>query len=59
MLTMPLANPTPVRLAQDQLQWLDSWRADRMSRGAAIRCLIDQFIELQRQGIIQQTTQNT
>jgi hypothetical protein len=54
---MPLANPTPVRLAQDQLQWLDSWRSDRMSRGAAIRCLIDQFIELQQRGIIQSSIQ--
>jgi hypothetical protein len=55
---MPLANPTPVRLAQDQLQWLDSWRGDRMSRGAAIRCLVDQFQQLQRSGLIQSTIQN-
>jgi len=45
---MPLANPTPVRLAQDQLQWLDSWRGDRLSRGAAIRQLIDRMMRLQQ-----------
>jgi hypothetical protein len=44
---MPLANPTPVRLAQDQLQWLDSWRGDRLSRGAAIRQLVDRMMRLQ------------
>lgn len=45
---MPLANPTPVRLAQDQLQWLDSWRGDRLSRGAAIRQLVDRMMRLQQ-----------
>jgi hypothetical protein len=37
-----LANPTPVRLGPDLLQWLDFWRGDRMSRGAAIRVLLEE-----------------
>ena len=52
---MPLANPTPVRLAQDQLQWLDSWRGDRMSRCTAIRLLLQQAMELHRDGFLPST----
>jgi hypothetical protein len=50
-----LANPTPVRLSPDLLQWLDSWRADRMSRGTAIRILLQQSMELHRDGILPAT----
>jgi hypothetical protein len=41
-----------VRLTQDLLQWLDSWRGDRMSRGTAIRLLLQQSMELHRDGIL-------
>lgn len=49
---MPLANPTPVRLTQDLLQWLDSWRGDTMSRGTAIRLLLQEAMQLHRDGIL-------
>jgi metal-responsive CopG/Arc/MetJ family transcriptional regulator len=44
---MPLANPTPIRLTQDLLLWLDSWRGDRMSRSTAIRVLLQELMEQQ------------
>jgi len=50
-----LAHPTPVRLSPDLLQWLDSWRTDRMSRGTAIRILLQQSMELHRDGILPAT----
>jgi hypothetical protein len=52
---MRLANPTPVRLSQDQLQWLDDWRGDRMSRGTAIRVVIEEAMRLHRDGILPAT----
>jgi hypothetical protein len=52
---MRLANPTPVRLSQDLLRWLDSWRGDRMSRGTAIRLLLEQSMRLHRDGILPAT----
>ena len=52
---MRLAHPTPVRLSQDQLQWLDTWRGDRMSRGTAIRLLLQQGMDLHRDGILPAT----
>jgi hypothetical protein len=52
---MRLANPTPVRLSPDLLQWLDSWRGDRMSRGTAIRLLLEQSMRLHRDGILPAT----
>lgn len=39
---MQLCRPFSLRLSQDLLQWLDSWRADRMSRGTAIRVLLEE-----------------
>lgn len=39
---MRLAHPTPVRLTPQLLRWLDGWRGDRMSRGTAIRVLLEQ-----------------
>jgi hypothetical protein len=50
-----LAHPTPVRLALDQLQWLDSWRGDSMSRGTAIRLLIAEAMRLHRNGLLPAT----
>jgi hypothetical protein len=50
-----LANPTPVRLSPNLLQWLDSWRGDAMSRGTAIRILLQQSMELHRDGILPAT----
>ena len=41
---MRLANPTPVRLSQAQLDWLDAWRGNTMSRSSAIRLLLEQVI---------------
>jgi hypothetical protein len=52
---MRLAHPTPVRLSADLLQWLDSWRSDRMSRSTAIRLLLQQSMNLHRDGILPTT----
>jgi hypothetical protein len=52
---MRLANPTPVRLSPDLLQWLDAWRGDRMSRGTAIRLLLQQSMELHSRGLLPAT----
>jgi hypothetical protein len=52
---MPLANPTPVRLTEDLLQWLDSWRGDAMSRGTAIRLLLQQAMDLHGRGLLPAT----
>jgi hypothetical protein len=49
---MPLARPIPLRLAPNQLQWLDSWRGDTVSRSAAIRLLLEQSIRFHRDGIL-------
>lgn len=45
---MQLARPFSLRLSPDLLQWLDSWRGDRMSRGTAIRLLIAEAMRQQR-----------
>jgi hypothetical protein len=42
--SMKLANPTPERLSQDLLRRLDVWRGDAMSRGTAIRLLLEQAL---------------
>jgi hypothetical protein len=52
---MPLARPIPLRLAPNQLQWLDSWRGDTLSRSAAIRLLLEQSIRFHRDGILPST----
>ena len=49
---MQLCRPFSLRLSQDLLLWLDSWRGDRMSRGTAIRLLLQQSMELHRDGIL-------
>jgi metal-responsive CopG/Arc/MetJ family transcriptional regulator len=41
---MKLANPTPVRLSHDLLRRVDAWRGDAMSRGTAIRLLLEQAL---------------
>lgn len=52
---MPLSNPVPLRLAPDQLQWLDAWRGDTFSRSTAIRLLIAEAIRLHRDGLLPAT----
>jgi hypothetical protein len=52
---MPLARPIPLRLSPNQLQWLDAWRGDTISRSAAIRLLLDQSIRFHRDGILPAT----
>lgn len=49
---MPLARPIPLRLAPNQLQWLDSWRGDTVSRSAAIRLLLEEAMRFHRDGIL-------
>ncbi len=49
---MPLARPIPLRLAPNQLRWLDSWRGDTLSRSAAIRLLLEHAIRLHGDGAI-------
>ena len=49
---MRLAHPTPIRLSPDLIQWLDSWRANRMSRSTAIRVLLEQAMRLHRDGVL-------
>jgi hypothetical protein len=44
---MPLARPIPLRLTPEQLDWLDAWRGNTMSRNAAIRVLLQQAIQQQ------------
>ena len=52
---MPLARPIPLRLSPDQLQWLDSWRGQTISRSAAIRLLLQQAIRLHGKGLLPAT----
>jgi hypothetical protein len=52
---MPLAHPIPLRLAPEQLEWLDSWRGNTFSRSTAIRLLVDEGIRLHRDGILPAT----
>jgi hypothetical protein len=52
---MQLCRPFSLRLSPDLLQWLDSWRGDRMSRGTAIRLLLEQSMRLHRDGILPAT----
>jgi hypothetical protein len=49
---MPLADPIPMRLAPEQVAWLDSWRGSTLSRGAAVRVLIAEAMRLHRDGIL-------
>lgn len=52
---MPLSSPFSIRLAPEQITWLDAWRGSTMSRGTAIRLLLDQSIHLHRDGILPAT----
>lgn len=52
---MRLAHPTHIRLTQEQLQRLDSWRGDRMNRATAIRLLLEQALRLHVDGILPAT----
>ena len=52
---MQLSRPFSLRLSPDLLQWLDSWRGDRMGRGTAIRLLLEQSMRLQRDGVLPST----
>lgn len=54
--TVRLSRPTHIRLAPEQLQALDRWRGDRMSRATAIRLLLDQALRLHLNGILPPTT---
>ncbi len=38
---MKLCRPFSLRLSPELLQWLDKWRGDAMSRGTAIRVLLE------------------
>jgi hypothetical protein len=49
---LKLANPSHIRLSSDLLEWLDAWRGDRMSRGAAIRFHLHQAMELHEYGFL-------
>jgi hypothetical protein len=50
-----LVNPTHIRLSPELITWLDSWRGDRMSRGAAIRFHLHQAMELHQYGFLPPT----
>jgi hypothetical protein len=52
---MQLCRPFSLRLSPDLLQWLDSWRGDRMGRGTAIRVLLEHSMRLHRDGILPPT----
>jgi len=50
-----LVNPTHIRLSPELITWLDSWRGDRMSRGAAIRFHLHQAMDLHQYGFLPAT----
>ena len=52
---MRLSHPTHIRLSPDLLRRLDSWRGDRMNRATAIRLLLEQALDLHRDGILPPT----
>jgi predicted DNA-binding protein len=52
---MRLSNPTHIRLSPELEQRLDSWRGDRMNRATAIRLLLEQALDLHRDGILPST----
>ena len=49
---MALCPPFSLRLTREQIQWLDRWSGDEMSRGTAIRLLIHEAMKLHRDGIL-------
>jgi hypothetical protein len=52
---MPLCPPFSLRLTREQIQWLDQWSGDQMSRGTAVRLLIAEAMRLHRDGILPAT----
>lgn len=46
---MRLANPTPIRLSQAQLDWLDAYRGNTMSRSSAVRLLLEEAMKREQQ----------
>lgn len=46
---MQLCRPFSIRLNPDLLQWLDSWRGDRMGRGTAIRVLLEEAMRREQE----------
>ena len=52
MLPVPLSHPIALRLTQSQLEWLDRWRGETVSRGSAIRILLGEAIRLSDAGTI-------
>jgi hypothetical protein len=51
--SMALSQPIAIRLTTAQQHWLDTWRGDRMSRGTAIRLLLQQSMELNSRSLLQ------
>lgn len=47
---MKLCPPFSLRLTPELLQQLDSWRGDRMSRGTAIRLLLERAMQRELEG---------
>jgi hypothetical protein len=45
---MQLCRPFSLRLSPELFRWLDSWRGDRMSRGTAIRVLLEETMRRQQ-----------
>jgi metal-responsive CopG/Arc/MetJ family transcriptional regulator len=45
---MKLCQPLSIRLTPELLRQLDAWRGDRMSRGTAIRLLLERAISGER-----------
>lgn len=52
---MPLSTPFSLRLTQEQIEWIEAWSGDTMSRGTAIRLLIAEAMRLHRDGILPAT----
>jgi hypothetical protein len=49
---VPLSHPIALRLTPAQLAWLDRWRGETVSRGCAIRILMDEAIRLSDAGLV-------
>jgi hypothetical protein len=45
---MKLCRPFSLRLTPELLLWLDKWRGNAMSRGTAIRVLLEQVMATQK-----------
>ena len=49
---MPLCPPFSLRLTREQIDWLDRWSGEEMSRATAIRLLIAEAMKLHHQGVL-------